>query len=263
MRTVSVVAAAVLVLSASGETVPLAAQAKLLVFDVASVKPNRTSTNLITQTMSPSGVIFENLSLEQIISQAYQLRTYLIAGLPGWARQENFDIQAKTSEPHTIPEQLQMLRNLLADRFGLLTHREPREIRLYELSIASSDGTLGSQLRRSTLDCSTKPSPCRLRMQNAPGGASTDVIATGAEWARLRAGIETELDGPLRDRTSLQGLFDMELRFGRNQLQRDIAPDSSSALFTAVREQLGLKIERTVGQWDVLVIDAVMRPTAN
>jgi uncharacterized protein (TIGR03435 family) len=256
---VSVVAIAVLL----ADYVTVEAQGDRPVFEVASVKPNKSGTNLVTATSNATQVIFENVPLDVIISQSFRMRDSFIFGMPGWARQERFDILARTSKPASVAEQGQMLQNLLADRFGLVAHKEQRHVSMYELSIASSDAKLGSQLRRSSVDCAVKPSPCRGRFQQLPNNAGVDMSFVGREWPALVRAIGAELDGPLGDRTGLSGRFDMDLKFARSPQQNDTSAGGYPALFTAVREQLGLRIERTTGPQDVLVIDALSRPTAN
>ena len=115
VASVSIVAIAVLVAAASEARVE--GQGDRLVFDVASVKPNKSGTNLVTATSNATQVIFENVSLDIIISQSFRMRDSFIVGMPGWARQERFDIHARTSKPTPVHEQGRMLENLLADRF--------------------------------------------------------------------------------------------------------------------------------------------------
>lgn len=261
VASVSIVAIAVLVAAASEARVE--AQGDRLVFDVTSVKPNKSGTNLVTATSNATQVIFENVSLDIIISQSFRMRDSFIVGMPGWARQKRFDIHARTSKPTPVHEQGRMLENLLADRFGLVAHREQRNMRMYELSMAGSDTRLGPQLRRSTVDCSAQPSPCRRRQQQLPNNSGVDLSFIGAEWPAVVRAIGAQLDGPLRDGTALEGRFDMELKFARNPLDTDTSAGGYPSLFTAVREQLGLRIERTTGPQEVLVIDALSRPTEN
>src|SRR5688572_22884549 len=191
VASVSIVAIAVLVAAASEARVE--AQGDRLVFDVAAVKPNKSGTNLVTATSNATQVIFENVSLDIIISQSFRMRDSFIFGMPGWARQERFDILARTSKPTTVAEQGQMLQNLLADRFGLVAHKEQRNVRMYELSIPSGDATLGPQLRRSSVDCSPKPSPCRGRHQQLPNNGGIDLSFIGAEWSAVIKAIGAEL----------------------------------------------------------------------
>ena len=244
-------------------TAHLAAQSSALVFDVVSVRPNKTSTSNVILESNPTQVRFENLPLAVIIAQSFGLREHEIVGMPGWARSERFDINARTGTPRSAAERGEMLQKVLTDRFSLTFHKEQRTTRVYVVSIPSRDGRLGPNLRRSSLDCSVVPSPCKNYIRTLPSGGGIDIIGIGSDWSRLFQAFALELDGPVQDRTSLKGRFDMELRFGRDQLRRDTASEGYPAVLTALREQLGLNVEATVGLHEVLVIDAVSRPSPN
>jgi uncharacterized protein (TIGR03435 family) len=170
-----------------------------------------------------------------------------------------------------------MLRTLLRERFGLVVHTEIREMPVYVLRLARTDATLGPHLRRSTTDCSGRGSTvvagqvqCGIMVSQGPGsGSLRGGSATIANFLRLLGDF---LDRPLNDGTGLTGLFDLELQFTAERsstpgtavpggLATASSPDDVPSVFTALREQMGLKLDAQNGRADVWVIDAVSRPT--
>lgn len=214
-----------------------------------------------------------------LIAFAYQLQNFQLVGVPDWARTDRYDILAKAGRdlPPTplageAPEML-MLRALLADRFKLAVHRETRETPIYALVVARSDGRLGPALRRSETDCAAlmkaagdrraapapptaaRPLVCGMRNMNG------DVIASALPMSAFVSLISTELGRVVVDRTGLSGEWDFDLTFAPDRTRpaaADATPDPNRpTLFTALQEQLGLKLEATSGPVDVLVIDRI------
>jgi uncharacterized protein (TIGR03435 family) len=173
-----------------------------------------------------------------------------------------------------------MLRTLLADRFGLRTHRETRDLPIYSLVMARKDGALGPQLVRSSIDCKQWIAEKRPQMGAgtaspvAPGG-KRPVCMTLATRRFITAGTRTmnDLLGPLQamtgrpvvDRTGLTGAFDFDLQWSSGPVAAPTgaaaAPDDGSSIFVAVQEQLGLRLEPGRAPFDVVVVDAIRRPT--
>ena len=169
-----------------------------------------------------------------------------------------------------------MLKTLLEDRFKLAAHIEKREVPVYALVMARSDGRLGPKLRPVTDDeCAAR----RLKATNGALNPSRDALPCGAtRYAAIGSSafgvpmtsVASLLQGggpgrPILDRTNLAGVFDIDIQWGpeANGLSADGAASSSDAtsIFTAVTEQLGLKLESRREPMDVLVIDHVEHPT--
>ena len=178
---------------------------------------------------------------------------------------ETFDIIARapgnqTTEVFRDQARL-MARTLLADRFKLALHRDTREVPVYALVLARCDGKLGPQFRRSNAaDCApTAPSP---NVVPCEGG----FVRTGRMAARVMAfsalaqSLSDAADRPVIDQTGLAGTFDWDLQWTPEQSPQPETSESVS-LFTALQEQLGLKLDPTRGPVEVLVIDHVERPT--
>ena len=156
--------------------------------------------------------------------------------------------------------QCSALRLLLAERFALKLHTETRELPAYTLVRDRADGRPGPELRASSAHCApptaaAEPGQTRCRVRQAFQG----LIANGVSMTQFAAALSPILGRKVYDRTTLPGTFDFNVRF-----TDDAAPDPRfPSLFTAVREQLGLKLEPTRVPADVVVIDSVQRPTEN
>jgi uncharacterized protein (TIGR03435 family) len=265
-------------------------------FEVASVRPNTSGDNKMMSQILPGGRYNGvNIPPRLLIINSYGLQEQQLVGAPPWISSERFDIVAKAEgdlgppvSRDGGPSKLQlMIRALLEDRFKLKVHREPREVPIYSLVLARPDGRLGSGLTVSTVDCEA------LVAARRSGGPPPDVPKPGERpqcGARVGFGELTAGGQPLLelvsllsatvgrsvvDRTGLTGRYDITLRWTPDRvLQRgvgaaagdpirvngvDIDPNGPS-IFTAIQEQLGLKLESERGTVEALVIDHIERP---
>jgi uncharacterized protein (TIGR03435 family) len=253
-------------------------------FEVASVKLNRTGQGPFVLPIQPGGrVTLQYRTLRSLVQFAYSpidspLQESQIVGGPDWVDADHFDIVAKMEgdpAPGRATAELvrMMVRTLLAQRFNAKLHTEIREIPVYALVLARNDGTLASGLRRrSELNCDWfKPGPGLPDPRgSAPlcgllGGGQGRLNSRGITMAQLaRALAPARLDRIVTDSTGLSGLYDVDLEWGVNSAAPiPPAPASNDApsIFTAVQEQLGLKLEPRRGPVDVLVIDRIEPPT--
>lgn len=261
-------------------------------FEVASIKPN-TSVELDTRVAAlPGGrFIMTNMPLSAILFTAYGLQdAFQVEGLPDWVQKERFDIeaQAPAGVPIAFPGQgtalPRMLQAMLAERMKLATHVEKRIVPMFALVLARADGTLGPNLSRSSIDCTTAPlgpSVAARETPPSPGGPPTcgnhvtltSFSGKGIPLDRvIRLIIAPRVRSLVVDRTGLAGTFDISLRFRGPEpppgavaaglpmptLDPDLAP-----IETAIQEQLGLRLQPISEPSDVLVIDRIERPTAN
>ena len=239
-------------------------------FDAATVKSNKsgTQTNI---SMLPNGVNFINLPLRAIIQFAYGVnQPWKLAGVPDWAATERFDINARAAGAVTTEERRLMLQALLADRFKLVAHMEKREVPIFALMMARSDAKPGEKLVQSkgciagNVAAPEAPSPgagnqtCGLR--NAGAGR---LVLIGMPIQQLAAILGTLLGRTMVDKTGLTGRYDIDLTFVPEQ--PGAAGDASGpSIYTALREQLGLKLESQREVEDVLVIEHLEKqPTDN
>jgi uncharacterized protein (TIGR03435 family) len=275
----------------------VSAQTPAPAFEVASIKPNTAAliggtTGTIQNT--PKGEIrLVRVAARLLVLRAYPVETVpaQVIGLPSWADSERYDVTVRHRPDATVDEVREMWRKLLAERMKLVAHYEPRDVRGYRLVLARPDRQLGPDLKPSTLDC---PAPDRTKPPTGPPQAATDAIRSGvatAETERLlmsqcrstfqvgntiyagavnRAGLVTALRiggirEPIDDQTGLEGLYSFKLTFSRDPLsakEPGAAPSlDAPSLFSAVQEQLGLKLEPTTIPSQAVVVDQIQRPT--
>lgn len=242
-------------------------------FDVVSIKPDRSGDDRIVMMAQPGGrIVATNVTLRLLIRNAYRVQDFQIVDAPSWLGTDRFDIEAKAAGGNPSQEQLQgMLQSLLADHFKLAVHRETREMPVYDLVAARADGRLGPQLRRSAIDCSNAPgrSPAAPPPSAvAPGSPQAQcgfkvgpgtITARGVPLAGLAASLSNSVSRIVLDRTALDGSFDVDLTWAPGGVDSTIQDRAS--IFTAIQEQLGLRLEATRGPVDVLVVDAAGRPS--
>jgi uncharacterized protein (TIGR03435 family) len=254
--------------------------AKLPSFEVASIKPNTSGDGRVMLMQQPGGRLnLVNVPLKLLIRNAYRVQDSQIAGGPDWLGTARFDIVAKAENPNASVEELQLMtRSLLADRFKLVVRSEKREMPIYAMVFARGDGRLGPQLQKSDTDCGS-PS-ARPAGPPAPGQIPRcaftvgfgNVKARGTTLRALATTLSTFAGRIVVDRTALTGGYDVELTWTPDQTPRaqgDQPPQVNGApidpngpsLFTALQEQLGLKLESTKGPVDVLVVDRAEKPT--
>jgi uncharacterized protein (TIGR03435 family) len=227
-------------------------------FDAASIKPNNSGSGNTRISMPPLGILrAENVTVRELIMSAHRVRRFQIEGGPDWLDGEHFDIVARSGDGAARNQMHVMLQSLLADRFGLSFHRETRERPIYELMVARGDGAVGAGLVQST-----GADKCGLDTNGTNGSfvarGRCQPISNLAEWLGNRGDAERVVV----DRSNLPGTWDFELQFTRdNALGRRDAPPGATSLFTALREQLGLKLESARGPVEFLIIDGIRRPT--
>ncbi len=231
---------------------------KPLAFEVASIKRNLTLADGGSIGMEPGGRFRAvNVDLRFMISLMYRtssgarLFPSQIIGLPDWATAEKYDITAKVGDAlagRPVQEQFRnmapMVQSMLADRFRLTLHHEMREMPIYALVV-----TRPNVMRPTATDCRATPDKCNI--ETTAGHMS----AVGLNMNNMLRVLGNTVERIVVDRTGLQGSYDVEI---------DWAADPGSdkpSIFTAVQEQLGIKLESTKAPVDVFVIDHVERPT--
>jgi uncharacterized protein (TIGR03435 family) len=251
-----------------------------LAFEVASIKENVSVSDNASVRAQPGGrVTVSNNSLRNIIRNAYNVQNYQIIGGPDWINTVRWDITAKAPDDAPPQQLLQMLRTLLADRFRLVIHNEARDMPIYVLTGARVDGRLGSQLRSSSADCAAIFAAAKAKGEAPPpttngrptcGTRTTrgNMMTTGVTMADFARNLGPFTGRPVVDKTGLTGVYDLDLTWTPEQ--GPPGPDGTSpppqpssdgvSLYTAVQEQLGLKLDAQRGPVDVLVIESAERP---
>jgi uncharacterized protein (TIGR03435 family) len=224
------------------------------------------------------GFTATNQTLRALISIAYQIPPFKLSGGPGWINTDRFDIAAKSDHRITIEEKRAMLRTLFEQRFKLKAHPETHEARIYALVMAHADGKPGPNLVASTLDCAVilaarqrgeSPPPVPTPRDAPPPctafGNPARFRANGIQIGSFAGTLGTIMQETIVDQTGLRGWFDIDLTVSQESAP-GAPPDAAAAaaapsIFTALQEQLGLRLESTKGPVDVLVIDHVEKPS--
>jgi uncharacterized protein (TIGR03435 family) len=223
-------------------------------FEVASVKPSPPDApGMFTRYLPDGGVRFAGATLKNLVSIAYGVRQFQISGGPRWIDTDRFDIEARAETSGAVtPLQRktgERLRSLLADRFQLALHRETKEHTVYELVVARG----GPKLQESK------------EGKNMVRAGRGTVKGQSVGLAMLAMNLANELGCPVIDKTGLSGKYDFDLTWTPippSAASPSEAPDGPS-IFTALTEQLGLRLESKKGPVEVLVIDSAERPSKN
>ena len=226
-------------------------------FDVASIKENKSLDAGGTMRLMPGGGIrVVHLPARQLVTIAYQLQPFQLVGDPEWARSTYYDIEAKPVDTATREQTFAMLQALLVERFRLAFHRESRQLDGFALVRERTNG-LGPNLRPSSVDCEkafTATPRCR------QGRITSDtMIAVGTPiWSLLQLVI-SQVGAPVSDETQLTGPFDFDLRWSN-----EVAPSGDlPSIYTALQEQLGLKLERRRVAAEMFIVDRLERASQN
>ena len=230
-------------------------EAKPLTWDVVSIKPHKQLDSGGSMYVRDDGIDINNLTIHSLIWGAFDVRSQdQFSGWPDWANSDHFDVRAKlTAEDaerwHKMHgeegerEFQQLMRQILDDRFALKAHIEKRELPVYELVVAKQ----GSKLKQSL--------PHTGGISNyGPGKIS----AKRTPITSLIVNLSATVGRVVIDKTGLTGEYDFELTWAT-----DSQPDAGPSIFTALQEQLGLKLQSAKAPVDVVVIDHIERPSAN
>ena len=245
-------------------------------FEVASIKRSDAGNEGPRfLNWEPGGrVRVVNQPVTTMVSMAYGVQSYQIIDAPPWANSDGYDIVAKAPEgvALNINTFRPMMQALLRERFQLRLRRETRALPIYNLVFATRDRTLGAKLTRSAIDCTgrTAPpsNPAQLKSCGAytrPGGFTLGGMPMGA-FVRL---LSPAVNRVVVDQTELEGNWDLEVSYTPELVPAAdvgaVTPLASGAptLFTALQEQLGLKLDAGRGPVEVIVIESVSRPTEN
>jgi uncharacterized protein (TIGR03435 family) len=241
-----------------------------LSFEVASVRRSAPDDKSPPIGVSQGGGFTAHVTLDTLIMMAYNVKPFQLSGLPHWAESEHYSIAAKPpadyrpKKPGVIDEDMaQRIQNLLADRFGLMVHQESPEKPVYILVVAKN----GPRLKEADTSI-----PFRLRLSK--GRISND---GGGKVLMLASVLSNQFDRPVLDETGLTGFYKFDLTWTPDALlsapgsspnsggvSGSSRPDAAGpSLFTALEEQLGLKLESKRRPVVTIVIDHIERPTEN
>ena len=285
---VSMIAIAFGVVRPYAQQTTIAEPAAPMAFEAASIRPNKSGDFGQNIRRQPGGrLTATNMPLRTLIVFSYQLQQQQLVGGPNWIGNDRFDIVAKMEgdpvpvAPGAGPDPMMLaMRTLLAERFKLVVHKETRELDVYALMPAKPGGKPGPALKPSTTDCQqlmlarrggppppppdpNGPVQCGLR------GSIGRIQMGGFLMSEFARSLQGQAGRLIVDRTGLTGPYDLELTFAQDRPNAppppgvDVPPVDPNApnLFTALQEQLGLKLESTRAPIEVLVIDSVEQPS--
>lgn len=226
------------------------AQAPRLAFEVASVKPSGPNDQLMYRLLPGGRYIATGLTLRMLVGNAYPVPLYRITGGPGWADSDKFNLEAKVGIqlkpwPDSNAQLGEMQQSLLEERFKLAFHRETRQETIYQLVISKG----GSKLRPAAEGESPGfgMEPGRIRSMAVP-----------LEY--LAGSLSSVLGRTVVDKTGLSGKFSYTVSYAPDGAEQN---DDRPSLFTAIEQQLGLRLESSKGPVEFLVIDHAEKPDAN
>lgn len=265
-------ATAIIVSSLQAQPVPQSSNQPR--FDVASLKINIANDGVVFDRSQKGRYTIYGYTLAALIRSAYRVQEFQIVGGPEWMNSERFNIEATYVEAPGVPSQTDlMLRTLLQERFKLAVHNETRERPVYALVMARADRRFGPQLQKSATDCATrKPDSCGTSIGPGFIRSRGRTMAQFAEsLSRLSMTGGGSLNRLIVDKTGLEGLYDVTLKFTPENIPPPgpappgfpaVDPNGPS-IFTALQEQLGLKLDSQRAAVDVLVVDRAERLTEN
>jgi uncharacterized protein (TIGR03435 family) len=258
--------AGIFVAAALGSTALFAQQPGRPHFDVASIKPSQDPGTMYVRAL-PGGHLIVNAPARLMVMNAYGIQFAQLAGAPDWLSSDIWTVDARAEGNPTRDVLMLMLQSLLEERFHLQAHRESRETAVYALTVARNGPKMSSGKQEG---CATpvpgQPEPVappcgRVRISmSAQGVLLEGGSARVSELARVLA---IPLDRPVVDRTGLGDAYDIHLQFKKDDTVAAPVDEAEAGIFTAIQEQLGLKLTTAKAPFDVVVIDKVERPSAN
>ena len=219
-------------------------------FEVVSVKPNRSGSDSSHAKSTPGRYDATNVKVTELIQDAFGVKEFQISGAPAWTATEGFDIAATTGVSSGLTDQeLQpVLRSMLADRFQLRFHRETKDVPAYSLVIAKNGPKLIEHSGDAGFDVSIRH-----------GSEKLILSGTKMSMSKLIAVLSRRLGRIVLDGTRLSGEYDLKMEWAPDPT----AESADASIFTALQEQLGLRLEPTKAPAEIIVVDGVERPSDN
>jgi uncharacterized protein (TIGR03435 family) len=241
-------------------------------FVVASIKRN-TPSCCASGGVGNGGSRNKDVTLKMLIGTAYQVQEFQISGGPGWIGSDRFDVEGKAEDPKANFDQLRlMLQSLLEDRFKLKLHRETKEIPVYALVVGKGGPKIALNPDQTSPEVNGPAQPGAGPNRGAIRIGAGSLIGNAVTMSLFARFLSQRLDRLVIDKTSLAGRFNVQLQWTPTEGENPFDPGGNAlppadpsrpSVFTAVQEQLGLKLESARGTVEILVIDHAEQPTAN
>jgi len=230
-------------------------QTPLPTFEAASVKPNKSITESSSWHSRTGYLVMRNQTLNDLIRIAYQLKADQVTGGPKWLVSDRFDIEARASGPARDPELLVMLQTLLAERFQLKLHRDTKLVSGYALIVAKGG--------------------MKVRPVEGTGGQKMNwgrgrLVAERASMDKFAETLARMTGSPVVNSTGILGEFTFQLEWTPEPAQSSPVPGATTteiperpSLFSALQQELGLRLEPRKTSIEILTIDKAERPSEN
>jgi uncharacterized protein (TIGR03435 family) len=230
-------------------------------FEVASIKLNKSGDLRMMVRPAPGGrFTVTNVPLQYVVTMAYRIKDFQLSGAPPWFLAERYDIEAKAEGNPSFDTMLPMVQTLLEDRLRLKFHHDTKEVSIYTLAVVKA-----GKLRAAEDECNPLPTaPCGAFFA-IPGHLAAQKVAI----SRLSDTLSLVTDRIVQDKTGLTGKYDIDLQYASDPsefppgLPAHTPGDDRPSLFTALQDQLGLKLESQKSLVELIVIDRVERPSEN
>jgi uncharacterized protein (TIGR03435 family) len=252
-------------------------------FEVASIKPAAPDERgSFIRYLAGGKLNITNFTLKQMIMNAWGVQPFQIVGGPPWLESSRFDINAKPEKPPAEGQIPLMLQKLLQDRFQLVIRHETREMPIYAIVLARKDGKLGPMLIESKDGACVKYDDDHPPPRSEPGKPPVMGCGSFMMGRNQVRGIASEvkslellsrmLGRTVIDKTGLKGTYDIHVEWTPDEnpagqspagADRSAVPEGGPSIFTALQEQLGLKLESQKGPVELLMIEKAEKPTEN
>jgi bla regulator protein blaR1 len=250
-------------------------------FEVASIKPNNSGDNRVMFRANGGRFTVAGATVKMLIQQAYRVRDFQLSGGPAWLGSDRFDIEAKPENVSDMtPERMPlMLQNLLVERFQLKTHKETKELPIYELVVAKDGPKLKSVPEPPRPAPGTPPGPPPSPGGPMPPGAFRigrgELMGSAIPFENFIQSLSSMLGRTVVNKTGLTGFFDVQMHWAPDPGETGPfgpvpgvqppppADPAGPSIFTALQEQAGLRLESSKGPVEVLVIDSIEKPSEN
>ncbi len=234
-------------------------------FDAVSIHPSAPDARGGGYNILPGRLEVKNQTLKDIVKFAWDIQDYQVSGGPSWMDGDHYQIEATCPASASLADRRKMMQALLADRFGLAVHGEPKEVSGYALVVAKN----GHKLQTST---ATEEG---MMLGRSPSSGLRTLTGTHAKMSGLAGLLSDLLNRPVEDKTALTGVYDFKMEWQpdptiessqRGFQKGDASPaadQSGPTIFTALQESLGVRLENAKQSVDAIVIDHAEKPSAN
>jgi uncharacterized protein (TIGR03435 family) len=243
---------------------PVVTEATAPAYDIVSIKPNKSESGSVSIHSNDDSYSATNVSLKRLLEDAYGIKEDLVFGLPGWANSARFDVRAKIVEPDvevlrklSRQQRRSMIQQFLRDSFQLKAHTETKVLPLYEMILVKD----GPKFKESAPEGSPEDKSPNGVERGGVTVYNTELTAHAVSLAILANMLGDRLHRTVADKTGLTGKYDLLLEWAPEDDQDASSESSAAPFFTALQEQLGLKLQPSKGPVDTLVVDHVEMPS--